>query len=264
LTYTYSGHDPGMCARAFGSLSLGQLGYPEQALAWCRDGLALAEQLAHPFTVSLALWAAGILHQLRREPDAMREVGERICSYGGEKGLRMMVPGGKFFRGDAMAQHGEFAEGIAQMREGIKELRSMGTLASLPICFASAADACARCGNIDDGLAMVEEGLERMRTGGERFSLPEIHRIKGKLLLASSVNNADAAETAFAEALSIARAQQAKLLELRASVSLARLWRDQGKTHQARELLAPVYGWFTEGFDTRDLKEAKALLEELQ
>ena len=112
-------------------------------------------------------------------------------------------------------------------------------------------------------LAMVEAGLERMRTGGERFSLPEIHRIKGKLLLASSVNNTDAAETAFAKALSIARAQQAKLLELRASVSLAHLWRDQGKQQQARELLAPAYGWFTEGFDTRDLKDAKALLEEL-
>jgi predicted ATPase len=110
---------------------------------------------------------------------------------------------------------------------------------------------------------MVEAGLERTRTGGEHFSLPEIHRIKGKLLLASSVNGTDAAETAFAGALSIARAQQAKLLELRASMSLARLWRDQGKVQEARELLAPVYGWFTEGFDTRDLKEAKALLVEL-
>jgi len=264
LTYTYSGHDPGMCARAFGSLSLCQLGYTERALAWCHDGLALAESLAHPLTVGIALWAAGILHQLRREPDAMREVGERIFNYGGEKGLRIMLPIGKFLRGDAMAQHGEFAEGIAQMREGIKELRSMGTLASLPICFASVADACARCGNIDDGLAMVEESLERMRTGGECFSLPEIHRIKGKLLLASSVNNTDAAETAFAEALSIARAQQAKLLELRAAMSLARLWRDQGKVQQARELLAPVCEWFTEGFDTRDLREANTLLNELQ
>jgi predicted ATPase len=110
---------------------------------------------------------------------------------------------------------------------------------------------------------MVEEGLEMMRTTGEHFSLPEIHRIKGKLLLAGSVNNTDAAETAFAEALSIACAQQAKLLELRAAMSLARLSRDQGKVQQARELLAPVYGWFTEGFDTLDLKEAKALLEEL-
>jgi predicted ATPase len=263
LTYTYSGHDPGMCARAFGSLALGRLGYTEQSIAWCRDGLALAEQLAHPFTVGLALWAAAILHQLRREPDAMREVGERIFSYGSERGLRMIVPFGKFLRGDAMAQHGEFADGIAQMREAIKELRSMGTLFSLPSLFASVADACARSGNIDDGLAVVEEGLGMMRTGGEHFNLPEIHRIKGKLLLAGSVNDTDAAETAFAEAFSIARAQQAKLLELRAAMSLARLWRSQGKMPQARELLAPVHGWFSEGFDTRDLKEAKALLEEL-
>jgi predicted ATPase len=102
-----------------------------------------------------------------------------------------------------------------------------------------------------------------MRTGGEHFSLPEIHRIKGKLLLASSVDLKDAAETAFGEALSIARAQQAKPLELRAATSMARLWQDQGKPQHARELLAPVYGWFTEGFNTLDLKEAKALLEEL-
>ena len=87
LTYTYSGHDPGMCARAFGSLSLGQLGYPEKALASCSEGLALAEMLAHPFSIGIALWAAGILHQLRREPDAMRQIGERMIHYGGEKGL---------------------------------------------------------------------------------------------------------------------------------------------------------------------------------
>ena len=102
-----------------------------------------------------------------------------------------------------------------------------------------------------------------MRTGGEHFSLPEIHRIKGKLLLTGSANDRNAAEAAFSEALSIARAQQAKLLELRASMSLARLWRDQGKVRQARELMAPVYGWFTEGHNTGDLMEAKALLQEL-
>ena len=263
LTYTYSGHDPGMCARAFGSLSLGQLGYPERALTRCREGLALAEVLAHPFTVGIALWASGIQHQLRREPDAMHQIGERMIHYGREKGLRMILPFGKVFRGDAMTQHGDFAEGIAQMREGISELRSMGTLFSLLSLFAGLADACARCGNVDEGLAAAEEGLAMMRTGGEHFSLPEIHRIKGKLLLTGSANDRKAAEAAFSEALSIARAQQAKLLELRASMSLARLWRSQGKPQQARELLAPVYGWFTEGFDTRDLKEAKALLEEL-
>ena len=263
LTYTYSGHDPGMCARAFGSLSLAQLGYSERALSWCRDGLAHAEALAHPFTLGIALWGAGSLHQLRREPDTMRQIGERMIQYGKEKGLRMAVPYGKFFEGNAIAEHGEFAKGIAQMREGISESRSMGTLFSLLSFFAALADAYAQCGNIDEGLGVIEEGLAMMRTGGEHFSLPEIHRIKGKLLLAGSANERDTAEAAFAEALSIARAQQAKLLELRAAMSLARLWRDQGKPQQARELLAPVYGWFTEGFDTLDLKEATALLEEL-
>ena len=263
LTYTYSGHDPGVCARAFGSLSLAQLGYSERALSWCRDGLAHAEALAHPFTLGIALWGAGSLHQLRREPDAMRQIGERMIQYGKEKGLRMAVPYGKFFQGNAIAEHGEFGEGIAQMREGISESRSMGTLFSLVSFLAGLADAYAHCGNIDKGLAVIEEGLAMMRTGGEHFSLPEIHRIKGKLLLAGSAHDRDTAEAAFAEALSIARAQRAKLLELRAAMSLARLWRDQGKVQQARELLAPVYGWFTEGFDTRDLKEAKALLEEL-
>jgi predicted ATPase len=263
LTYTYSGHDPGMCARAFGSLAVAQLGYPERALSWCRDGLAHAEALAHPFTLGIELWGAGSLHQLRREPDAMRQIGERMIQYGTEKGLRMSVPYGKFFHGNAIAEHGEFAEGIAQMREGIRESRSMSTLFSLVGFLAGLADACAHCGNIDEGLGVIEEGLAMMRMGGEQFSLPEIHRIKGKLLLAGSANGRDSAEAAFAEALSIARAQQAKLLELRASLSLARLWRDQGKVQQARELLAPVYGWFTEGFDTLDLKEAKALLAQL-
>jgi predicted ATPase len=263
LTYTYSGHDPGMCARAFGSLSLAQLGYTERALAWCREGLALAEALAHPFTLGIALWAAGILHQLRRDPDAIGEVGERMINYGNETGLRMLVPFGIAFRGDAMALHGEFAEGIAQMREGISELRAMGTLFSLSSLFADLASACGRCGNIDDGLAAVEDGMAIMSIGGESFCLAEIYRIKGKLLLAGPVRAEGAAETAFREALSVARAQNAKTMELRAAMSMARFWRDQGKREEARELLAPLYGWFTEGFDSPDLKNAKHLLKEL-
>ena len=191
----------------------------------------------------------------------MRQIGERMIHYGGEKGLRMIGPFGKVFRGDAMTQDGDCAEGIVQMREGISELRSIGTLFSLLTFFAGLADAFARCGNVDDGLAVIEEGLAMMRSGGERFSLPEIHRIQGKLLLAGS--DRDAAETAFREALSIAHAQQAKSLELRAATSLARLWRDQGRRAEAHDILAPVYGWFTEGFDTLDLKEAKAMLDEL-
>ena len=263
LTYTYSGHDPGSCARAYKSLSLGLLGYPDQSLAWCRNMLALAEALAHPFTLGLALWVACGLHQLRREPDAFREFGERMIHHGAEKGLGLIALAGNVYRGEAMTHHGEFAEGIAQMREGINALRSIGTLHTLSINIAGLAEAYARSGNVNDGLATVEEAFAMTRADGEQFCLPEIHRVKGELLLARSANDRDAAEAAFVEALSVARALQAKVMELRAAVSMARLWRDQSKVRQARELVAPVYGWFTEGFDTRDLKEAKALLDEL-
>jgi class 3 adenylate cyclase/predicted ATPase len=263
LTYTYSGHDPGMCARAYKSLSLALLGYPDQSLAWCRDMLALAEALAHPFTLGIALWVACGQHQLRREPDAFREFGERMIRHGTEKGLGIITLAGNVYRGEAMTYNGEFAEGIAQMREGINALRSIGTLHTLSMNVAGLAEAYARCGNIDDGLATIEEAFAMTRPDGEQFCLPEIHRVKGELLLARSPHDRDAAEAAFGEALSVAGALQAKVMKLRAAMSLARLWRDQGKTQQARELLAPVYGWFTEGFDTRDLKEAKALLEEL-
>jgi class 3 adenylate cyclase/predicted ATPase len=263
LTYTYSGHDPGMCCRAFGSLSLAQLGYAERALALCRDGLALAEALAHPFTVAIALWAIGILHQLRREPHATREAGERMIRHCSDKGLRPMVAFGKIFRGDALARQGEFVEGLAQMRQGIDESRSTGNVFTLPSFFPALASAYARSGDVSLGLAALEEGLAMTRRGGDRFSLPEIHHMKAKLLLARSASDTDAADAAYREAIEVARNQHARLLQLRASTSLARLWRDQGKRGEAFELLAPIYGWFTEGFDTPDLKEAKALLEEL-
>jgi predicted ATPase len=263
LTYIYSGHDPGMCCRAFGSLSLAHLGYPDRALALCRDGLALAEALAHPFTVAVALWATGILHQLRRESDATRVAGERMISYCSEKGLPPMVPLGKVFRGDALARQGEFAEGIAQMREGIAELRSIGTLFSVPSFFPALASAFARSGNVGDGLAALEEGLAMVKKGGDQFSLPEIHRVKATLLLARSAADRDAAKAAFREAIDVARGQQARLLELRAATSLARLWGDNGSRGPARQLLAPVCEAFTEGFDTPDLRDAKALLDAL-
>ena len=215
LTYVYSGHDPGMCCRAFGSLSLAQLGYPDRALALCRDGLALAETLAHPFTVAIALWGTGILHQLRREPHATLEAGDRMISYCGEKGLPPLVPLGKVFRGDALARQGEFADGIAQMREGIAELRKSGTLFSLPSFFPALASAYRRSGKVDDGLAAVEEGLAMAHAGGDRFSLPEIHRVKAALLLTRSADERAAAEAAYGDAIEVARGQHARLLKAR-------------------------------------------------
>jgi class 3 adenylate cyclase/predicted ATPase len=263
LTYTYSGHDPGVCSRGFGAMVLGQLGFAERALAWADDALSLAEVLAHPFTMANALVLVDFLHQLLRELDAMRTVSERIIRYSTGMGLPMMVPFGKAFQGLALTHQGETVEGIAQIRQAMAEMRAMGTLVATPNGLAALADALARSGRTDEGLAVVEEGLEMAEAGGDRFGLPELHRVKGRLLLDRSAADRDAAAASYRKAIDIARAQQARLLELRATTSLARLWGEHGKRDAAREVVAPIYGWFTEGFDKPDLREAKALLDEL-
>ncbi len=252
-----------MCCRAFGSLSLGQLGYPDQASELCREGLELAEMLAHPFTVAIALWATGILHQLRREPEATGEAGDRMIGYCSDKGLLPLVPLGQVFRGDALARRGEVAQGIDLMRKGIAKLQETSTLFSLPSLFPALADAYLRSGKIDEGLAAVEEGLALVHAGGDRFSLPEIHRVKAALLLAREKDDRAAAEAAFGDAIEVARIQGARVLGMRAATDLARLWGDCGQRERARQLLSPTFAAFTEGFDTPDLKDAKELLDEL-
>jgi class 3 adenylate cyclase/predicted ATPase len=262
LTYTYSGHDPGVCCRTQGAHVFGQLGCIDRAEALAADGLALAEGLAHPSSLAVALWHIGALHILLRESDAARAVGERLIRYSNEMALRAMVPQGKDLRGAALTQQGEFAEGVAQLREGIAEMRAIGTRLALTSLFAVLADALARWGKTDEGLAAVEDGLS-IADAGDRYSLPEIYRVRGRLLLDCSAGDRHAAEAAFREAIAIARAQQARLLELRAATSLARLWGESGKRDAAREVLAPVYRELTEGFDKPDLKDAKTLLDEL-
>ena len=263
LTYVYSGHDPGMCCRAFGSLSLGQLGYPDRALQLCGDGLALAESLEHPFTVAIALWATGILHQLRREPEAVGEAGERMVSYCVEKGLPPLVPLGEVFVGDALARQGNYREGSKLMRTGVDKLQSTHTMFSVPSFYPALAEAYAHDGHASDAMAAIEEGLALALAGGDHFSLPEMHRVKAKLLLSQSADNRAAAEAAYKEAIKAARRQQARFLELRAATDLARLWSENKQREAATDMLKRAYGVFTEGFDTPDLRDAKALLDDL-
>jgi predicted ATPase len=176
--------------------------------------------------------------------------------------LRMMVPIGKVYRGDALTLQGESVEGINELREGLAGMRAMGTLSAVPSVFAALGDALARTGKTDEGLAAVDEGLKMAEAGGDRFSLPE-PRVKGRLLLDRSAADRDAAAAAYRQAIEIAHDQEARLLELRAATSLARLWGENGKRDAAREILAPVYQWFTEGFDKPDLRDAKPLLDAL-
>ncbi len=263
LTYVYSGHDPGVCCRSFGALALWQLGYPDKALALCREGETLARELSHPFTLTVALWALGMLQLLRREIGEIGTIGDFLIRHCDEMGFRPFVPLGHIYRGGAAAEQGDFHDGISELREGISGMRSTRTKYTLPLFLAWLGELHLKAGQIEEGLNAIEEGLAMANEDRDRFSLPEFHRIRGELLMAGSPERKAEAADAFKHAIGIAKDQQAKSLELRAATRLARLWHAQGKMTEARDLLAPTRGWFTEGFDTADLEEAKALLDEL-
>jgi predicted ATPase len=258
--FVYGGHDPGACARWHGAQAEWMLGYPETALASITDALALSERIAHPFTLSVALTFSSVIYLYRREPErALRqlEAAELLTA---EQRLSLVFEPG-MLRGAALAEQGAIGEAIARIREGVTKWTRLGRTFLLPYGLAFLAQGLVRHGDQAGALAALREGLALAEVTGEHFWDAELNRLSGIVLLAE--NKLDEGGASIQRAIDIAQAQQAKSLELRAAMSLARLWRDQGKTVEARELLAPVYGWFTEGFDTRDLKEAKALLDEL-
>jgi predicted ATPase len=163
-----------------------------------------------------------------------------------------------------LAEEGRVQEGIAAMHPLAEAQRAMGPTTGWPWLITRLAKAYGRAGQAEEGLTLIGEALEFVRKTGERQVEPESHRMKGELLLARSPSDQAGAEACFREAIDVAHRQNAKSFELQGATSLARLWQQQGRKDEARELLAPVYEWFTEGFDTRDLKEAKALLAELE
>ena len=258
--FVYGGHDPGVCAGYIGAQAEWLLGYPEKALASITESLALSERIAHPFTLSLALSISSVVYLNRREPErALRQL-EAAELLAAEQRLSLIVETG-MLRGAALAEQGAVDEAIARIREGVTKWTRLGRTFLLPYGLAFLAQGLVRHGDQAAALAALREGLALADVTGEHYWDAELHRLTGIVLLAE--NKLDEGGASLQHAIHIAQAQQAKSLELRATASLARLWRDQGKVQQARELLAPVYGWFTEGFDTRDLKEAKALLGEL-
>jgi predicted ATPase len=166
-------------------------------------------------------------------------------------------------RGWALVTQGEGAEGIAQMRQGLAAYQAMGGGVFRPAYLVLLAEAYGNMGQTDEGLSILAEALAVVEHSEERWWEAELYRVKGELLLRQAVPDEQEAEACLRQAFDVARHQQAKALELRAAMSLARLWQQQGKRDEARALLAPIYGWFTEGFDTADLQEAQALLEEM-
>jgi TOMM system kinase/cyclase fusion protein len=257
------GYDSGVHGLALGALALWHLGYPEQALRRIHDALTLAQELSHPFSLAFALDFAAYLHQLRREGQAAQERAAAIIALSTDQGFPFWGACGTILRGWALAEQGQSAEGIAQMCQGIAALRATGAELQRPYCLALLAEAYGQAGQADEGLRVLAEALTAVHTTGERQHEAELYRLKGELLLKQDVPDEQEAESCFCRAVDVARQQQAKSFELRAAMSLSRLWQPQGKSAEARQLLEPIYGWFTEGFDTADLQDAKTLLEAL-
>jgi class 3 adenylate cyclase/predicted ATPase len=271
------GQDPGVVCRCYAAWALWHLGYPDQGLKTMHESLTLAQELAHPYSLVFALNIAAMQHQHRREGPATQERAEAAMRLSTEQDFLFWLAWSTVLRGWALTEAGQGAEGIAQMRQGLATWQAIGVEIARPYALARLAEAYAQGGQVEAALTVVAEALTAVHHTGERFHEAELHRLRGELLLhsgvqslASGVSTPDArgqtpdmaAEESFQQALAVARRQQAKSLELRAAMSLSRLWQRQGKYQEAHDLLAPIYGWFTEGFDSVDLQEARALLEE--
>ena len=255
------GNAPEVVLRLYQAVTRWYLGYPDQALRGMHDALALAERLSHPWTLAYALSFGASFHQFRREARAAQERAESALQVSGERGFALWSAWGRALRGWALAGQGRGDEGIVQLHEGIAALRAEEALMLL-MALHFLAEAYGDVGRVEEALSTLDEGLCLVEESGGRYWEAEHHRLKGELLLIKGAAEAQA-EACFRRALEVARRQQARSWELRAATSLARLWQKQGKREEARQMLAEIYGWFTEGLDTADLKEAKVLLEAL-
>jgi predicted ATPase len=219
---------------------------------------------AHPLTLCVALDRAATIAAFCRKITTEAERVDEMFALGKEQGFLAYVAKGDFFRGWMLVEEGRPTEGVALMQLALATLQANGDEDFMALCLAQLAVAHARAGHLSEALTVVHSGLTRVATTGERLFEPELHRLRGELLLSLPARDDAAALRCFRRALATAREQEARSWELRAATSLARLWAAQGRRAEARDLLAPVYSWFTEGFETPDLKEAKALLDELR
>jgi predicted ATPase len=257
----YGGHDPGVCGHVHGAVVRAVLGFPDEAVRQMDRGRALAESLEHPPSLSQALWFSAELSYLRRESRAVRDFVSAALPVLSEHGSAVGMANAMMLRGWAVTDEGRVTEGVADLGAGLSAWRATGSKYQVPYRLARAADAYRIAGDVVAGLALTAEALEAMELSQNRWGGTEVHRVRGELLLLA--DHSRDAESCFERALAAARLQCTRLLELRAATSLARLWRHQDKRTEARDLLAPIYHWFTEGFDAPDLKDAKALLDEL-
>jgi adenylate cyclase len=259
-----NGVDLGVHALCYTYLCLWTRGYPDQALQQSQRALDLARFLGHNYSIVYALHLGASLHRLRRDPTACRVRVEEMLPLARELGTPQLVAWGTILQGWVLTVQGEVAEGLAHIQEGLHARQARGMELTRPMYLALLAEAYGRHGQPEEGLRGLAEALRLVEKNDERYFESELYRLEGELRYQAAgawLVMDVTPEASFYRALDVARQQQAKSLELRAATSLARLWQSQGKRREAYNLLAPVYDWFTEGFDTADLQAAKALLE---
>lgn len=257
------GQDPGVGSLAILSWILLPLGFPDAALARAREAIELAGKLKHAHSQAYALHYASVVHLERAEYELARREAEAAIGLSEEYGFPIWLTLSRIIKGEALAQLGNPEEGLIELRRGIDEFQSTGTQASLPSHFLGLARALRCAQRYAEALDAVREGLDTVERNSERRAEAELYRVQGELLCISSTDRAEG-EACLQRAIDIARAQSAKLWELRAATSAARLWHERGESKQAHDLLAPISGWFTEGLDTVDLVAAKTLLDVLR
>jgi len=268
------GQDPGVACRVHAMQVLWLLGYPDQALVRAQEALALTQDLSHANTTGYAMADMVHAHQLRGEWSAAQAQGEAALGFAAEFGLPYFAAQVSMVLGSALAWQGCYEEGISKMRQGLAAQSAAGGQGLLQFFLSLHLEAYIETGQFEDGWTVLKEALTIRPKSGERYWEEEVYRLNGELLLAEARHNLTAqgtqqraaieAEACFQHALETAREQKTKSLELRAATSLARLWQQQGKQKDAHRMLSEIYNWFTEGFDTKDLQEAKALLAELE
>jgi tetratricopeptide (TPR) repeat protein len=263
LALSFTGLDSEVQCLSYAAFTTWALGYPDQALDQGNAAIALAKGMSHPYSLGFAGHLLGFVHHYRREGRAAQEHTEAVLALSADHGFTGLSGMTTIVLGEAMAEQGRNQEGIAQMEGTLAVLRAIGIALARPTQLTRLAQAYMELGRLDDGLRAVAEALAAGETNEDRQDEPERHRLKGELLLRQDGSNATEVQNCFKRAIEIAREQSAKSWELRATMSLARLLRDTGQREEARTVLAEIYGWFTEGFDTADLKDAKALLDEL-
>ncbi len=255
--------NPGVACRSYAGWALWHLGYADQARMRLQEALSMARGLSHPYSMAYVLcFAAGLQQFLRNGPSA-QEAAEEAIAISTEHGFPFWFAMGTCLYGWALAKQGQAEEGLGHLRQGITAWRATGAELAQPHWLALLAEVCGQVDQAEEGLQALSEALDFVERYEEGYYEAELHRLKGELLLRQSIPLEHLAENCFLQAIDVSRRQQAKLPQLRAGISLSRLWQQQGRRTAARQQLVELYGWFTEGWHTTDLQEARELLEEL-